>query len=679
MATLDPAVVAEAQERQNEAALDDSPRVRVIAGPGTGKSRAISARVRHLLTTGVRADELMAVSFTNAAVRDLREGIWQHCEENGVDPDGVAVTTLHSVALSLLRKGGLLGGYPVEPRVLHESDLREVIDEEFKDFGGTDLRRARKVREHYEAVANTGDAPPPYLRPDPPVTDAEATAFAGFLQNRRLVYGCVLPGELVLQCVQNVANGAIEPVSMLGLRQLIVDEYQDLNPVDAQFVDLLINRGVTTFVCGDDDQSLYSFRHASPTGLQTFDERNDPVSDGVLASCFRCAPEIMHAALAVIENYASPRRIPKHYISVWSSSTPVVDGVAGKARYAGEAAEARGIARTCQRLIAGGSEGGEVPPQEICVLMSNQRVQTKRLYQAMEEAGVPYVPARPPKLVDTAAGQAAEAMLRAVCHPDDLVARRILFGLLPGVGAARKLALVDQVLAGGVGAQQIWELEDASDILDATVEKPRSRVAQCLNQHHAAGIEGASTLADVGQRLSDSLGELFGEPSVDAFKAAVESFPEGAALAEVLAYHHATAVDSASAILAGVYRRLELEPPLEAEAPAAVRFMSIHGSKGLSFDVVFVPGLEEGLLPSDQATPVPAQVQEAARLLYVAITRARAGILLSYSGTRMVNGQFQGRAPSQLVAPLGNFMPTDERGHLDEIVDRVRRTRLEMQ
>ena len=679
MAALDPAIVEEAQKRQDEAAVDESPRVRVIAGPGTGKSRAISARVRHLLTTGVRGDELMAVSFTNAAVRDLREGIWQHCAEKGLDPEGVAVTTLHSVALSLLRKGGLLGGYPVEPRVLHDSDLREVIDEEFKDFHRIGLRRARAVREHFEAVANTGRAPPPYLRPDPPVTEEELTVFAGFLQTRRLVYACVLPGELVLQCVEHTVNGAIDPVAMLGLRQLIVDEYQDLNPVDAQFVDLLIDRGVTAYICGDDDQSLYSFRHASPAGLQTFDERNDPVSDRVLGHCFRCTPEIMHAALAVIENYAAPGRITKDYISVWSSSMPAVDGVVGKARYAGEAAEARGIARTCQRLTAEQADGGEIPPQEICVLMSNQRIQAERLYQAMEEEGVPYVPARPPKLVDTEPGQSVEAMLRAVCDDDDLVARRILFGRLPGVGPARKLTMVDQILTGGVGARQVWELEDASETFEAAVEKPRARVAKSLSEHRAAGIDGAATLADVGQLLSDSLGQLFGESAIDAFNAAVERFPQEAALNEVLAYHQATSVDAASAVLAGVYERLEIEPPPEAQAPAAVRFMSMHGSKGLSFDVVFVPGLEEGLLPSDQATPVPGQVQEAARLLYVAITRARAGVLLSYSGTRLVNGQFQGRAPSQLVAPLGHFSPLDEDGHADEVVERVRRTRLEMQ
>lgn len=406
MPDLDPTVVAAAQQRQDEAALDEAARVRVIAGPGTGKSRAIGARVSHLLSTGAKAEEVVAVSFTNAAVRDLRDGIQQRCEQDGIAADDLNVTTLHSLALFLLRKGGLLGGYPVEPRVLHDSDLREIVDDEFKDFTGCGLKRARAVREHFEALANTRKAPPPYLRPDPPVSEEELKAFAGFLQGRRLVYGCVLPGELVLHCVQQVANGAIDPVGMLGLRQLIVDEYQDLNPVDAQFIDMLIEQGVTTYICGDDDQSLYSFRHASPAGLQTFDERNDPVSDRVLGHCFRCSPEILDAALAVIENYAPPGRIPKDYVSVWSSASPVVNGVVGKARYVSEAAEARGIARTCQRLVAEGLEGDGVPPQKICVLLSNQRVQAERLYEAMEEAGVPYLPARPLKLVDMPGGQA---------------------------------------------------------------------------------------------------------------------------------------------------------------------------------------------------------------------------------------------------------------------------------
>lgn len=237
---------------------------------------------------------------------------------------------------------------------------------------------------------------------------------------------------------------------------------------------------------------------------------------------------------------------------------------------------------------------------------------------------------------------------------------------------------MDQILGGGVGARQVWELEDASEVFEAAVERPRARVAELLNGYREAGVDGASTLAEVGQRVRDSLTALYGEAAGQAFEGAVEDFPPDGTLAEVLAFHHASSVDDASAVLAGAYSRLGLDPPPETEAPAAVRFMSMHGSKGLSFDVVFVPGLEQGLLPSDQATPVPGQVQEAARLLYVAVTRARTGVFLSYSGTRVVNGQFQVRAPSQLAAPLGYFNPTDDGGADDGMVSAVRRARLEM-
>lgn len=99
--------------------------------------------------------------------------------------------------------------------------------------------------------------------------------------------------------------------------------------------------------------------------------------------------------------------------------------------------------------------------------------------------------------------------------------------------------------------------------------------------------------------------------------------------------------------------------------------MSLHGAKGLSFGVVFVPGLEEGLLPSERAAPIPSQVQEAARLLYVAITRARSACLLSYSGTRVVRGEFGGRVPSRLVQYLGAFDRATDEGLDEDDVGRV--------
>jgi UvrD/REP helicase N-terminal domain len=136
---------------------------------------------------------------------------------------------------------------------------------------GRGLVRTNAIREFHEAYINTGiQNPPTYAPPASPVTPVEAATFDAFVRRRRTLYACVLPGEIVREAVTNAAQGLLDPVVQLGIKHLIVDEFQDLNPVDVQFVHDLIGAGALAFVCGDDDQSIYSFRHGSPQGMQSF-------------------------------------------------------------------------------------------------------------------------------------------------------------------------------------------------------------------------------------------------------------------------------------------------------------------------------------------------------------------------------------------------------------------------
>src|SRR5262249_16531812 len=148
---------------------------------------------------------------------------------------------------------------------------RRLIDEEFDALHGGGLRRARAIREYHEAFISTGThSPANYVQATPPVTPTEASAFGGFVLRRRQIYACVLPGEIVREAVTNMSSWLLDPVSLLSIRHLIVDEFQDLNPVDIEFVDGLIGQGAIAFVAGDDDQSIYSFRYGSPQGMQAF-------------------------------------------------------------------------------------------------------------------------------------------------------------------------------------------------------------------------------------------------------------------------------------------------------------------------------------------------------------------------------------------------------------------------
>jgi hypothetical protein len=150
----------------------------------------------------------------------------------------------------MLRAANLLH-YPADPLVLDGWELTNVFDAEFGHANGLGKTRSEEIRREHEAFWSTGQwAPPNYIPPDPPITAAERASFIAFHGPRTQTYSCVLPGEIVRQCLAQIVAGNLDPVGLLHLQHLIVDEYQDLNPIDQQFVDEVIARGVTTFGSG---------------------------------------------------------------------------------------------------------------------------------------------------------------------------------------------------------------------------------------------------------------------------------------------------------------------------------------------------------------------------------------------------------------------------------------------
>lgn len=262
--------------KQHESAHRSESQVSLVAGPGTGKSSTIEERVRWLLERGINPTTIAVVSFTRASARDLQSRVRAHCARHSqAGSESVSITTLHSLALRLLRLGGLLQFYPANPLILDSWELEQVYDGEFGEACNvSSKKRKEEIRRFYEAVWSTGiPNAPTYLPPENPITSQERAKFDSFHSPTAQVYSCVLPGEIVRKCVDAILTGTIDPQQLLRIDYLIVDEYQDLNPADLQFVDQLALQEINVFVAGDDDQSIYSFRHASPAGIQTFPQR----------------------------------------------------------------------------------------------------------------------------------------------------------------------------------------------------------------------------------------------------------------------------------------------------------------------------------------------------------------------------------------------------------------------
>lgn len=661
-----------AKAAQDGAAHDAAPRVRLVAGPGTGKSHAIGERVHHLLSSGIAPGDVVAVSFTRAAARDLALRITDYCAKKGCDhpsASDVRVSTLHSLALGILRKADLLAQYPAEPLVMDGWEVDHVYDAEFGEYAGKNKTRCGEIRAHHEAFWSTGDwGPPNYIPPDPAITDEERGQFSKFHGGRSAAYSCVLPGEIVRCCVEEAKAGTIDLLDLAGARHLIVDEFQDLNAMDLDLVDRLVEAGVVTFVAGDDDQSIYSFRFASPEGIQQFPDKHAACAKHILQDCFRCTPRILQAALPLVEAYAPEGRIPKKIASLYAEAAPVVEGRMHRWRFKSGAAEAREIAASCRSLVDAG-----VDPREIMILLSNTRQLEKIVTDALKDAEVEFEPPRSSGFLDSDVGRAVHALVRIACNRDDYVAHRVLLGVKRGVGVATCMKITDAVLANNLNFRDLF-YQDAPE----GVFKGRMKTAISELQRVCAAADSWEPTDELAQRsaaIKTLAARLRSEGEAAYWEQYAEGLPGQTNLGELRDFLWADNSAQQARVLAKVYERIGEPRPEEELLPPRVQVMTMHGAKGLSAQVVFVPGLEEAILPGEKRKAYPGLVREAARLLYVSVTRARAACCVSFAGTRMVFGEFAKTAPSQFCKRLGGAFEYRESGltlgEVGEIVSEI--------
>lgn len=645
---ITPAQIAAAAAVQQAAAQDGSPQVRLVAGPGSGKSAAIEHRVKWLLDQGVDPLAICAVSFTRASSGDLRRRVHEFCIAQGhATADTVRVSTLHALGLRLLRVSGHLATYPVDPLVLDTWETEEIFDSEFGLSHGHAKGRRVAIRREHEAFWSTGSwTPANYIPPDPPISAAERAQFSAFHGPRTQTYACVLPGEIIRHCVELLEAGLIDPVTLLHIEHLIVDEFQDLNPLDLQFVGHFIRLGVRVFVAGDDDQSVYSFRFAAPSGIQEFPATYPGTGEHELTACFRCTPTVLAASTALMAAFSAPGRIAKHQHSLYVGSAPPVAGTVHRWRFANAQAEATAIASSCRDLIAAGMN-----PRDILILLSNQRALSSTLTGQLTAAGVPFEHPREEGFLDSKVGRLALALVRVTCDVDDYVSLRALTGLRSGVGIKTCHGICDAVIANNLNFRDIFYLPPPPGVFSKAQEKAVNNVrATCTA---IAGWTAADAVDSRAAELHAIVEEYLGAAAAAEWDAFHASLPPDISMEELRDFLWADTDEQQSAVLEAVLTRLGKPIPSGGILPPRVRIMTMHGAKGLSALSVFVPGLEEQIFPGPWRHAYPGLVLEAARLLYVSITRARASCVLSFAQRRTVNGTFSSQNPSRFIAHVG--------------------------
>lgn len=657
---ITPQQISQAETHQHNAAHDPNAQVRLIAGPGTGKSFSIQERVHWLLNQGINPDNIFTISFTRASVRDLRERIIKYCIDKGFqNAEKVSVTTLHSLALKSLRAAGLLA-YPVDPLVLDNWELKNLHDPEYSyntgyrpsGTGGVTPSRAKDIRLEYEAFCSTGNwRPPSYSSPSSPVSDQERNNYLQYHPNRTQLYSYVLPGEIVRQCVSHINSGSLDPSSLLGITHLIVDEYQDLNPVDLEYVDSLVLSDVNLFVAGDDDQSLYSFRYAFPAGIQTFSRKYTNSTDHQLTDCFRSTPSVLDTAKSLMSGFSDPNRIPKQLTSLYENSSPPENGLVFRWQFRSGAREANVIAQSCKDLIS-----ADIHPREIMILLSNTKAQLPILTQALEDCKVEFESPRNESFFDTNPGRFAEAIIRLACDDHDYVALRLILGLYPQVGHVLCDSVASLAITNNLNYKDLFYQPLPPGIFSTRESNAIQNVSSICSQ--VSNWSESDSLIIILPNLEAILDKLFGNIISSQLRSQFSHLPDQMTLLELRDYIFADNDEQQGYILESVYDRLGIPHPPLGFLPLRIRLITMHGSKGLGAKVVFIPGLEEDILPGSRRRPYPGLINEAARMLYVSISRARAVCILSYANSRIIYGSYTRAKASRFVPHLsGKFSP----------------------
>jgi DNA helicase-2/ATP-dependent DNA helicase PcrA len=544
--------------------------------------------------------------------------------------------------------------YAGDPVILDKWETHNILEKEYQVFYDKafapqkiTLDRCTKLKEFYEANLNSTDSIHIlFTQPENPITDEELSQFTAYYQRITTAYSCILPGEVVKACLERILSNQINPIQLLSISHLIVDEYQDLNPVDIQFVDYFANNGVHVFICGDDDQSIYSFRYGSPIGIQTFDQRHSNQTTYNLSYCFRCTPNILQSSQTLIHRYHDALRIRKELTSVYQESTPFNPGSVFRYNFQTDTTEASFIASFCEQ-----AKNAQFPLSEIMILLTKPSIQSDLITESLEANQVEYFSPSEEEFLDCELGRFVYGLLRMVTNRNDYIAYRLLFGMTPGISVSSCYELVDVIIQNNLNYLDVFR-KNTTEFFNSRITKGINSVNSIWNlvREWSGDNPLRIRIEDIDSIISTSKKY---EDYKDIWERLIMNLPEDMTIRELLEYISAPHAERKHYVLTEVNQRLGLEN----QTANKVKIMSMHGAKGLDARIVFIPGLETGILPNEEAISNAGKLNEAARLLYVSITRGKGLCYLSHTKSRMVHGKRKNTIDSPFITYLnGRFV-----------------------
>ncbi|MDO4611537.1 MAG: UvrD-helicase domain-containing protein [Candidatus Saccharibacteria bacterium] len=609
---------------QKEAVETLSGPLLILAGAGSGKTKTLTHRIANLILHGVRPAEILAVTFTNKAAREMKERV-EKLVHGVVMP---YMGTFHGIAVRILRIEAEAAGLARDFVIYDADDQVALVRRILKDLKLSENKalKPKSIQSIISAEKNQGNGPEEYAaKAFYPQQQQIAKVFKKYEEEKDRA-GALDFDDLLLRVLKLfLENVEVRKKWQERFRHILIDEYQDTNTIQYQIVRLLVSSERNICVVGDDWQSIYSWRGADFTNILNF-ERDFPGAKVIkLEQNYRSTGNILKASQKVInENKTRTEKIL--YTEAGDGEPVEIENLND------EMAEARYVAMKILNLQR------KFPDFSDFAVLYRTNAQSLAFEKAFIDYKIPYKIVGGVRFYDRKEVKDVLAILKlAVSGRDKVSFERVAKNVLSGIGEV-SMKKVLSAIDSYKGAAPLKDL-DFPDVL--TVAKARAgllKLCEFLRE-----IEEEENLGEIVRRVISHFN--FAELLDDGTPTGEERMKN----LEVLAAN------------AAEYERLEdfladaalISSADEANGKDSVTLMTLHAAKGLEFPVVFMVGLEEGLFPGSRAFDDQAELEEERRLMYVGMTRAMRQLFLTYAASRFSFGSRNYNMPSRFLLEIG--------------------------
>ena len=620
---------------QREAVTATEGFVRVIAGAGAGKTRALTRRFAYLVSElGILPGHILCVTFTNKAANEMRRRIHNLTGDN----DTGYINTFHGFCVSVLQEDSYAVQYPRRFLVLDNSDIDAMLRVIYEERGlslrdmtfsaARDMIEIEKMKNRPEYYRELIALSPDELREKYERADtARDIIFFGYLWQEKKCFALDYNDLIVFTLHIFSENEDIRLKWQKRLEYIMIDEFQDIDEPQYKLMKALCAYHKNLFVVGDPDQTIYTWRGANMRFLLDFDKEFPGTRTILMMQNYRSTPQILAAANALIAKNAA--RMKKDLVPTLPSGASVLCHYAENAE-----AEAKWILSEIRRLADAG-----VPLREVAVLYRAHYV-TRSLEELFLKEKLPYTIYSGVQFFDRMEIKDALSYLRMLCYRDDLSFLRTANTPKRNLGQRRMAFL------------RAWADENGCTLYEAL---RRTREDEIFRGTKAAKyislIEYYSTLADT-RPVSELLGAILNESGYETMLRTEGSQERLDNLAELKQsiYEYETSCGE-ECTLEHYLKHVALFTNADtAEAPDKIKLMTVHSAKGLEFPYVFLCAMNEGVFPGRKTVTLPG-MEEERRLAFVAVTRAEKRLYLSESAGRSFDGA--PKYPSRFLLDIG--------------------------